>query len=144
MVALAVLVLPACARPVAVDPPEPVPAGAAANACSAFTAGLPASLETVGERRDTRPTSDLTAAFGQPPVAVRCGVPTPRALSATALLVTVEGVDWLPEELTEGWLLTTVGRVANVEVTVPTPQGPAPSVAADLAPTIVATIPETP
>ncbi len=72
---------------------------------------------------------------------MRCGVPEPEALSATSLLVTVDGIDWLPEDLTGGWRLTSVGRTANVEVTVPTSQGPAPSVAADLSPTITATLP---
>jgi hypothetical protein len=70
-------------------------------------------------------------------------VPTPAGLSPTATLVEVDGVSWYPEELTEGWAMTTVDRVANVEIVVPTAQGPAPSVAADLAPTIRATIPPT-
>ena len=48
-----------------------------------------------------------------------------------------------PEELTEGWLMTTVGRTANVEITVPTARGPAPSVAADLAPILDAVVPPT-
>jgi len=104
-------------------------------------AQLPDELATVGPRRVSTPSSTLTAAYGDPPVAIRCGVPEPGALTPTSLLVTVDGVDWLPEELTGGWLLTTVGRVANVELTVPTAQGPAPSVAADLADVIAATIP---
>ena len=64
-----------------------------------------------------------------------------RAPSSRPTLVTVDGIDWLPEELTAGWRLTSVGRAANVEITVPTEQGPAPSVAADLSPTISATLP---
>lgn len=95
----------------------------------------------MGARRPVEPDSPLTAAFGDPPVALRCGVPRPDALSATSDLVTVEGIDWFPEELTGGWLLTTVGRTADIEITVPDELGPAPSVAADLAPTIAATIP---
>jgi Protein of unknown function (DUF3515) len=110
-------------------------------ACAAFTAALPAELPTVGERRDVTPESELTAAYGDPPVGVRCGVADPGALEPTSTLVTVDGIDWLPEELTGGWRLTSVGRTANVEITVPTAQGPAPSVAADLAPTITATLP---
>ena len=86
--------------------------------------------------------SDLTAAYGDPPVGVRCGVPDPTGLTASSTLVTVEGIDWLPEELTGGWRMTSVGRIANVEITVPTEQGPAPSVASDLAPTITGTLPE--
>ena len=138
---LGVLAIGGCGRPVAVEPPTPDAAVAAT--CADFTAALPESLETVGERRDVDPDSSLTAAYGDPPVAVRCGVPEPGALVATSELVTVDGVDWFPEELTEGWLMTTVGRAANVEITVPDALGPAPSVAADLAPTILDALPAT-
>jgi hypothetical protein len=112
----------------------------ATRACASFVAALPEELGTAGARRDVDPASELTTAYGDPPVAVRCGVPAPAALTGTATLVTVEGIDWFPEELTGGWLMTTVGLDANVEITVPTEQGPAPSVAADLAPTIAATL----
>jgi len=141
VLALGIGMLAACARPVEVRPPTPEPDVAAA--CAQFTSALPTELSTVGERRDVTPESDLTAAYGDPPVGVRCGVAEPSALTATSTLVTVEGIDWLPEELTGGWRLTSVGRTANVEITVPTEQGPAPSVAADLAPIITATLPAT-
>ncbi|MGB8021740.1 MAG: DUF3515 domain-containing protein [Candidatus Nanopelagicales bacterium] len=110
--------------------------------CARFVAALPEEMSTVGPRRPVRPESAATAAYGDPPVTVRCGVPVPAALTATSLLVTVDGIDWLPEELTGGWLMTTVGRAANVEIAVPSGLGPAPSVAADLAPTIAATLPQ--
>jgi hypothetical protein len=138
--ALGAGLLTGCARPVEVAAPAS-PAPDVATACAAFTAALPAEVSTVGERRDVTPDSDLTAAYGDPPVGVRCGVPDPSALEPRSTLVTVDGIDWLPEELTGGWRLTSVGRTANVELTVPTEQGPAPSVAADLAPTITATLP---
>jgi Protein of unknown function (DUF3515) len=133
--------LAGCARPVAVAPPVPDPSDAQLAACERFTRALPDSLSTVGERRAASPDSPLTAAYGDPPVSVRCGVPTPAALRADSQLVTVDGVDWFPEELTGGWLMTTTERVADVEITVPTEDGPAPSVAADLAATITATLP---
>jgi hypothetical protein len=134
------VLLAACSPPVEVAAPDS-PAPDVAAACATFTAALPAELATVGERRDVTPESDLTAAYGDPPVGVRCGVPEPAALVPTSSLVTVDGIDWLPEELTDGWRLTSIGRTADVEITVPTEQGPAPSVAADLAPTIEATLP---
>ncbi len=127
-----------CARPVAVEPPTPD--AEAAQVCAGFVAALPTEL-VVGARRDVEPPSRLTAAYGDPPVAIRCGVPVPGALGDASTLVTVEGIDWLAEELTRGWLMTTVGRVAGIEITVPDEQGPAPSVAADLAPAIRATVP---
>jgi hypothetical protein len=131
--------LVACARPVEV--PAPTPAPDVAAECARFTGALPAELSTVGQRRGVTPESQLTAAYGDPPVGVRCGVPAPAALVPDSPLVAVDGIEWLPEELSGGWRLTSVGRSANVEVTVPDAQGPAPSVAADLAPTIIATLP---
>lgn len=134
------LLLGGCARPVAIDPPTP--RADAAAACRAFVDALPSSLPTVGDRREVDPSAGFTAAYGDPPVSVRCGVPTPTALDPTSELVTVDGVDWLPEQLTNGWMMTTVGRMGDVEIVVPSDQGPAPSVAADLGPTIDATLPE--
>jgi hypothetical protein len=134
-----VLLFAGCARSVAVDPPTPDDSVAAA--CAGFVGALPDALDTAGQRRSVDPESQLTAAYGDPPVAIRCGVSTPTNLTPTSQLVTVDGIDWLPEELTGGWLMTTVGHVANVEITVPTALGPAPSVAADLAGTISATLP---
>ncbi len=131
--------LVACSQRVAVTPPAPDPV--TAELCRTFTGQLPDQLSTAGARRSVTPDSPLTAAYGDPPVGIRCGVQSPPGLTATSLLVTVDGVDWLPEELTAGWRLTTVGRAANVELTVPTAQGPAPGVAADLGPVVSATIP---
>lgn len=141
-VVLAVLLASGCARPVAVDEPTPDPGAAAA--CRALIAALPDELDHAGRRRDVRPDSPLTAAYGDPPVTIRCGVPVPAALGAESQLVTVDGVDWLPEELTAGWLMTTVGRAASVEITVPDALGPAPSIAAALAGPIAATVPASP
>lgn len=126
----------------AVPQPDPSPAPAVAQACAGFIDALPDTLSTVGERRSVEPGGGLTAAYGDPPVPVRCGVPRPAALSAGSTLVTVDGIDWFPEQLTGGWMMTTTALVANVEITVPTEQGHAPSVAADLGPTIAATLPK--
>lgn len=130
------------ARPVAVEPPA-TPDAVAGAVCADFTEALPASLSTVGERREVTPESTLTAAYGDPPVGVRCGVPEPIDLAPDALLVTVDDIDWFAQELSAGWRLTTMGRVAAVELTVDAEHGPAPSVAADLTSTILATIPAT-
>ncbi len=142
-VLLAVALLTGCSRPVAVPEPDPAPPGPIDDACRAFTDALPPELTTVGRRRDTSPRSPLTAAYGDPPVAIRCGVAPPAALAPTSLLVTVDGIDWFPEELTAGWLMTTVGRLAAIEITVPREHQPAPSVAAELGPAIHATVPPT-
>lgn len=124
--------LAGCTRPVAVSPPVEL-SPSAAQACADLATLLPDKLNPVGDRREVTPQSLLTAAWGDPPAVLRCGVPRPTAMSPTSQLITVNGVDWFPEELTAGYLMTTVGRTANVEITVPSDQGPAPSIAADLA-----------
>jgi hypothetical protein len=115
-----------------------------ARLCAGFVRALPEQLSTAGARREVQPDPGSTAAYGDPPTTVRCGVPRPRGLTPAATLVTVDGIDWLPEELSAGWMMTTVGRVAHVEITVPDAVGPAPSVAADLAATIATTLPTAP
>jgi hypothetical protein len=134
--------LAGCARPVEV--PEPTPGPDVAALCASFTAALPESLPTAGDRREVTGGRELTAAYGNPAVGVRCGVPEPEALSPTSTLVTIDSVDWFPEELTGGWRMTTVGLPAVIEISVPSAQGPAPSVAADLVPVITGTIPSAP
>ncbi len=123
--------LAGCARPVAVTPAQLDSEVAAA--CAQLMAALPSELADVGARRKVTPASSATAAWGDPPVLLRCGVPVPAALEAQSLLVTVDSVDWFGEQLTGGYLLTTVGRVLNIELTVPTAHGPAPEVATEFA-----------
>ena len=83
--------------------------------------------------RATSPESDLTKAWGDPAIILRCGVDTPIELSATSQLVTVNNVDWFPQELTAGYRFTTTGREANVEVSVPGAYAPEAGALVDLA-----------
>jgi len=113
-----------------VEPPRP-PA-AAAEACRALSARLPERLD--GEsRRGLEPQSPFTAAWGDPAIVLRCGVGRPAALRRTSELTTVNGVDWFAEELTAGYLFTSTGRVANVELTVPDDYAPEVDPLVDLA-----------
>ena len=75
---------------------------------------------------------------------MRCGVANPAALTPTSQLVTVDGVDWLPEQLTEGYLFTSVGREVNVEVSVPDDYSPEADVLVDLSPVLAKLDPVTP
>ena len=137
---LAGLVAPlsACSTPVEVSPPEPAPT--ARDVCRALADQLPeAVLEQ--EARDTDPDSDLTAAWGDPAIVLRCGVPEPEALEPTSQLVTVDGVDWFPEQLTSGYLFTTYGRVVFVEVSVPDDYAPEAGALTDLADPVQAAVP---
>ena len=91
--------------------------------------------------RETEPTSELTAAWGQPAITVRCGVPDPAALSPASTLTLVDDVEWFPEELTEGYVFTTYERVVNVEVTVPDDYSPEVGPVSELSPLISETVP---
>ena len=132
---VALLTVSACSSGLAVSPPNPPPIGAAAYTCSAVHGALPDEVDGHGVTATT-PKSPLTSAWGQPPIVLRCGVATPKALTPTSQLLTVDGVDWLPEQLTQGYLFTTVGRQVNVEVAVPDAYSPEAGVLTDLSPVI--------
>jgi hypothetical protein len=89
---------------------------------------------------DTRPPSDLTAAWGSPAITLACGVPAPAALGPTSSLITIEGVDWFAEPLTEGYRFTSVGLVGHVRVEVPDAYSPEADPLVELAP-IVGSLP---
>jgi len=103
-------------------------------------AALPPVLDGLAHRA-TSPTSELTEAWGNPAVILRCGVPTPSELSPTSQLFTANGVDWLPIEGERTWTFTTTGRLALVEVTVPKDHDPAVGPLVDLAPAVSEALP---
>ena len=135
--ALVLLTLTACSSGLAVSPPNPPPTGAAAFDCSAIHGRLPDRVAGQTVTAIT-PKSPLTSAWGNPAIVLRCGVGVPAALTPTSQLLTVDGVDWLPEQLTHGYLFTTVGRGVNVEVSVPDAYSPEADALADISPVIVA------
>jgi hypothetical protein len=140
-VAAAVLVaLTGCSRGLAVPQPDPLPEGAGAYACANFKGKLPDEVvnQTVIA---TDPRTSFVSAWGDPAIVVRCGVPTPSALGPTSQLVTVDGVDWLPEQLENGYLFTTVGRELNIEVSVPDAYAPEADALVDISPAVSEGIP---
>ncbi len=63
-------------------------------------------------------------AWGNPAVIARCGVP---ALAPTATpCIEVDGIGWIPQDLSDGTRLTTFGTDPALEVLVPAAHGPAP------------------
>lgn len=124
------LVLAACAAPVAVAPVE-----SAGPACAALTAALPDRLSGQ-ERRTVQPESDSTAAWGDPPIVLRCAVPTPPTLRPDSSLTQINGIDWFAEERSRGYVFTTVGRTPSVELTVPDAYAPEGNILAELAPVL--------
>ncbi len=107
---LVVLTLPGCARPATVE------AGPSASdpLCAEVLVRLPTELRG-DTRRET--TGQSTAAWGEPPVEMRCGVdplgPT------TDPCLTVGEVDWVLREDSGDTVYTTYGRVPAVELRLP-------------------------
>ncbi|GAA2457574.1 hypothetical protein GCM10010191_91660 [Actinomadura vinacea] len=125
----------------AVRVPVPSPDAAGTRLC----AGLRLPERVHGQpRRDTSPESPLTAAWGSPAIALRCGVPRPAALQPASQLVTVNGVDWFGQPEGRPVTFTAVSRQAYVEVTVPAKYSPPGDVLIELGQAISATIPKKP
>lgn len=131
--------LTGCARSVQVDVPSPDVG--AATVCRQLLAALPDTVAS-RSRREVSPSGALAAAWGDPAIVLRCGVPEPAAMSPSAQVVEVDGVTWLPEELTAGYLFTTYRRAAFVEVSVPDDYAPEGSALVDLAAAVKQSIPE--
>lgn len=121
----------ACGRQVSVTPPEsPAPACAGLALPEAVAGGA------------LRPTgADGTAAWGEPPITWRCGVPRPAALQPTSQLLEVGGVAWLPIEGSGGSAFIAVNWPTQsdpvyVEVIVPDSYDNPGSVLLDLSPAL--------
>lgn len=116
---------------VAVD--VPVSSGDIGALCDRMEQALPSKVDDA-ERRDTTPETARTAAWGDPPVVLRCGVGRPEGLTITAQLNTVNGIDWLVEPTPGGGhVFTSVGRAAYVEIVVPAEHDPQVGPLVDLA-----------
>jgi len=101
----------------AVDAP-----GAGTPACAALTAALPTQLGGLPRRtiqHGDDPSMTGVAAWGEPPVVLRCGVPTPAELTCTAALQEVDGVAWLAVSTGGDTTYFLVDRSVRVALTVP-------------------------
>ncbi|SCK36309.1 Protein of unknown function [Streptomyces sp. WMMB 714] len=144
--AVAALAVAGCS--VEEGPAAPHPSGEAAAACRSLHDRLPERVD--GQERITLdPASKYTAAWGDPAIELRCGVPRPEKLSPgsehynpTAEAVDVNGVSWLVEKREEGYRFTTVDREANVELTVPGDHAPEINALPDLAKPVRSSVPE--
>ena len=119
----------------AVRVPVPSPDAATARWCGRLHDRLPGRLHAA-PRRSTHPASPLVAAWGSPAIALRCGVPRPRALTPTSELAVVDGLGWLPEPPGRPVRFTAVGPPAYVEVSVPPAYAPPGEVLGALGPAI--------
>lgn len=126
------MLLTACAGPVEVADPTPGPA--TADVCAAVLAHLPKTVLDQ-QRREVRP-GRLTAAYGDPPITIACGVALPESAANDTRCFEVNGVGWFAEEGQGGWLFTTIGREAAVQVGVPSKYAPEANALVDVAASI--------
>ena len=134
------LALAACGGPVHVDVPSM--SDADRTACDAFVATLPDRLAEQ-PRVEIEPADAPAAAYGDPAIVVRCGVPKPKEFDLTSSCESANGVGYfIPDEQYDDQELditmTAAGYRPRVEVTIPAkyrPNGNAAAMAA-LAPLI--------
>ena len=121
-----------------------MPDGPAAG-CGRLHEALPRSLDG-RDRAGTRPPSTRTAAWGDPPVVLRCGVGRPAGLTATSQVVEVNGVEWFLTEPAPPYVFTTVGRGTYLQVRVPrsVPRSEATAPLVDLANAVRSALPRRP
>ncbi|WP_067601868.1 DUF3515 domain-containing protein [Nocardiopsis listeri] len=122
-----VLLAAGCGQTVQMQPFE-----AQANteeACAALVADLPDTLLDA-DRATVRPESNVMAAWGDPPIGLRCGVPRPSDLKRDSALTVVgdedageETVSWLPQSGNSSTVYVSVYREAYVELSVPSAHG---------------------
>ena len=99
-----------------VDVPAPQVDAATRASCTALAAALPVEVDPGVERRPVSGDEQLTAAWGDPPITLECGVPEPDRLAEP---VTVNGVSWSVQDIGAGFRWTTRDLTLNVAVGIP-------------------------
>ena len=119
----------------------PPAVAAAQGACVRLDAALPARLNEL-PGRPTSPSSDLTTAWGDPPVVLRCGLGLPAGFRAGASITEVDGVAWFQQVAGSRVTWTTVDRVTQVQLLVPTSYAEQGAFLVDLATAIKTALPQ--
>jgi hypothetical protein len=91
--------------------------------CTRLVDALPDRVDDL-KRRTVDPPANVAAWGTDVVVVLRCGVDRPKALTQTSQLTSVNEVDWFPEERPDAFIFTTIGRGANVELTIPRTHDP--------------------
>ena len=146
MTCLTLMVLTGCGDG-AVDVEAPELTGEAAQTCEALVDALPTTVDGA-KRRTVEPSGAPAAAWGDPAIVLRCGVPMPSEFDEFATCQEANGVGWfIPEEQitgeAEAITMTTIGRAVNVEVSLPPEHWPPANAMVDLAAAIEKTVEET-
>ncbi|MBK5306722.1 MAG: DUF3515 family protein [Frankiaceae bacterium] len=97
----------------------PAPSGSAAlvvSACAALLSALPDELDADVRRRPVSGDAARTAAWGDPPVTLQCGVPLPGQERPPLF---IDGFPLVTDERGDAVTYTTSDRAVNVSVRVP-------------------------
>jgi hypothetical protein len=140
----AATVLSGCSGAVTLD--APTVRGGDAKACRALVEALPEQVADQ-RRREVETDAGFGAAWGDPAIELRCGVPRPTGFDRFATCQVTNGVGWfIPESQTQGRrvdiVMTTVGRAQNVQVRIPSDYFPPAAAMVDLAPAVKRTVRE--
>ena len=124
-----------------VEVSDPGAKGRARAACTSLVRALPGHVSDQPRRRTTG--SRLGAAWGDPPILLRCGVGRPEDYDPATGCQTADGLDWyVPAKgMTDqsvDVVMTTIGRDPRVELTLPAQYRPPVGAMVDLAPAIKA------
>lgn len=118
-----------CSRTVTIT--DPTPSAGVRQQCAAVMAALPPTV--LDQSRRTVEPGALSAAWGDPTITVKCGVGKPPGLGDASECFEVNGVGWFAEEADGGYLFTTIGRPAYIQVGVPTDYAPEANALVDVA-----------
>ncbi len=121
-------------------------AGAEARACAELIEALPDEVDGA-EQVEVSPADAPAAAWGDPAIVLRCGVPMPSEFDDYATCHETDGVGWfIPDDQVTGAAteitMTTIGRDVNIEVALPSVHWPPATAMVDLAPAIKQTTEE--
>jgi hypothetical protein len=120
--------LSGCAQHLSIEPGP----SSKSSFCAELMRGIPVELADQ-LIRSTKPSDSGVAAWGDPAIVLRCGVSEPTSLTSTSQLIAINGVDWLPEPLTNGTRFTSVNTSEFIEVNIPSTYEPASNLLVDLA-----------
>ena len=122
--------------------PEPPISGAEVDAaCAALVEALPDEVDPGVDRREVTGNAGRTAAWGDPPVTLECGVEPPERLEPPVI---VNDVAWTVRDIGAGFRWTTSGRTVLAAVTIPDEYTNGVELIFPLSPVVARTLPEDP
>lgn len=136
--AILLAALVAGCAPGSVQVQAPAVSDNAARRCAGLVHALPQSIAGQHRRSVSTSAHRYAAAWGDPPIVLRCGVAKPRGLTRFASCQQVNGVGWFvpPTQINRGpgpIDLTTIGFEPRVQVHLPADYWPPAAAMADLA-----------